>query len=436
MSRWASGSRRSGGAGTRPPNGWAPGALAALVPPPGTARLFASVIFVSSVGAGAFISVSTVYLIRVVGLSAGMVGSGLSAAGAVGLFTSVPLGSVADRIPPRNLLIALTVTFATLLCGYTQVRSFPAFLAIACLIAICQSGIAPVRGALTAELVAEGERVRIASHLRSATNLGIVLGSMSGGLVLLTGPGATSYRALMVSDAAALLVAALLLLRLPARALVQPGPAASRQPWWSVLRDGPFLAFTAQYAILALTNVVYVVGAPLWILERTHASTWVVAGLMLINCVAVALFQVRIGSRVSSLEDSRNILLRGGLVLAAACVPFVISASVGRLWADLALLVAGVVMAYGEMQVAAGSWGMAYGLAPEGRHGAYQGVFGLGLNAATLIGPLGITMLVVYLGQAGWLILGGAFVLAGCLTPWTLRLALAHPARTSQEVQL
>jgi MFS family permease len=187
--------------------------------------------------------------------------------------------------------------------------------------------------------------------------------------------------------------------------------------------------------VLALTNVIYFVGAPLWVLERTHASTWVVAGLMATGCVAVGLFQVRIGSRVSSLPDSAAIMLRGGLVLALACLPFVLSASVSRVWADVAILTAGALLAYGEMQVAAGSWGMAYGLAPEGRQGAYQGVFGLGLNAATLVGPIGITMLVVYLGRAGWLILGAAFALVGCLTPWTLRWALAHPIRTPQEAR-
>jgi hypothetical protein len=390
--------------------------------------------FVDAIGAGAFISVSTVFLVRVAGLSAGLVGAGLSAAGGVSLLLSVPMGAAADRIPPGKLLIALNIGFAALLGGYTQVRSFPAFLLVACLTGVCQAGIAPVRGALTASLGTEAERVRSASYQRSATNLGGLAGSMSGALVLMLDPSTMAFQILIGADAAALLASAILLLRLPSQISARSGQSGSRPRCWSVLRDGPFLVFTAQYSVLALTNVVYAVAAPLWILKRTHASTWVVAGLLFVNCAAVGLFQVRVGSRVGNLADSGRILRRGGLVLAAACLPFLISSSVSRIWADLVLLLAGTVMAYGEMQVAAGAWGMAFGLALPGRQGAYQGMFGLGLNAATLMGPLGITLLVVYLGPGGWLLLGAAFVAAGCLTPWTLRSALAHPIRSNQGV--
>lgn len=418
-----------------PRTDWIRDALATVVPPAGRTRVFALSTFVESIGAGAFLSVSTVYLVRVIGLSADLVGVGLSTAGTAGLLASLPLGTVADRFPPRKLLIALTVAFSALLCVYTQVRSFPVFLPIMCLTAVCQSGIGPARGAITADLAFGKERIRIASYLRSATNLGLVLGALLGGLVLASGFGPASFRTLIIADAVAVLCSALVLLRMPTRALGVGGSASSsgRQRWWGVLRDGPFLAFTAQYAVLALTNVIYFVGAPLWILERTRASTWVVAGLLVEGCVAIGLFQVRVGTRISNLQDSAAMLVRGGRTLALACLPFGISSAVGQVWADLAILTAGILLAYGEMQVAAGSWGMAYGLAPEGQQGAYQGMFGLGLNAATLIGPLGLTLLVVDVGATGWLVLAAAFILAGALTPWTLRWALAHPARASLE---
>lgn len=59
------------------------------------------------------------------------------------------------------------------------------------------------------------------------------------------------------------------------------------------------------------------------------------------------------------------------------------------------------------------AWEISFSLAPEDRHGQYQGFFGAGFTVARMLGPLLVTTVVLGWGTAGWLCLGGLFVVAG-----------------------
>jgi MFS family permease len=66
-----------------------------------------------------------------------------------------------------------------------------------------------------------------------------------------------------------------------------------------------------------------------------------------------------------------------------------------------------------EMMQAGGAWEISFGLAPDGRHGQYQGFFTSGFTVARMLGPLLVTTLILGWGTAGWLLLGGLFLVAG-----------------------
>lgn len=67
-----------------------------------------------------------------------------------------------------------------------------------------------------------------------------------------------------------------------------------------------------------------------------------------------------------------------------------------------------VLQVVAEMGQSAGSWQLSFDLAPEGRVGEYQGLFGTGVTVARTLGPLLLTALLVEWGTPGWLLLGGA----------------------------
>src|SRR5436309_14953552 len=78
------------------------GALTSLVPEPGPRRVLAVGTLVNAFGFGLVFTSMTLYFTRVLHLSNGLVGLGLTIAGLIGMFGGVPIGHLADRLGPRE----------------------------------------------------------------------------------------------------------------------------------------------------------------------------------------------------------------------------------------------------------------------------------------------------------------------------------------------
>lgn len=93
--------------------------------------------------------------------------------------------------------------------------------------------------------------------------------------------------------------------------------------------------------------------------------------------------------------------------------------------AAIVLPVGAVALIIGEMHQTVSTSEIAFELTPEGQHGQYQAFFGLGFSFAEAAGPLLLTTLVIYGKWAGWLFLGGVFLVATLLiapvVDWALR---------------
>jgi hypothetical protein len=153
---------------------------------------------------------------------------------------------------------------------------------------------------------------------------------------------------------------------------------------------------------------------PLWVVERTSAPGWTVSALLVLNTVSIVLCQVAVASRVTGLGSATRFIRYAGGMLLAACAVFATSGFGAPAWlAVVILLVAAALQAGAEMMQASGAWEISFGLAPEGRHGQYQGFFGSGFTVARMLGPLLVTTLVLGLGTVGWLVLGVVFLMAG-----------------------
>ncbi|MFB7339844.1 MFS transporter [Streptomyces hydrogenans] len=384
----------------------------------------------NSVGDGAFYVTSALYFTGVVGLSAGQVGAGLAVAWAVGSLAGVALGTLADRRGPRGTSVLLALTTAAAVAAFLLIGSFPAFLAAATLYASAQSGLAAARQALLAGLVEPEARTAVLARLQAVLNAGLAVGAALGGLALHAGTR-DAYLAVFALDAGGFLLCALLLARLPAPA---PLPAAATTaPGGSgtaVLRDRPYVVLTLLNALMLLRMPVLSLALPLWIAQRTAAPGWTVSALFVLNTAAVTLFQVRAARSVTDLDSAAGAVRGAGAVLFAACAVFAATGLPGLgAGAAVAVLVLGsVLLVVAEMRHSAGSWQLGLGLAPAGRVGQYQGFYGAGVPVARTLGPLVVTTLLVGGGPAGWLLLGGAFALAGAATgPAARRAARTRP---------
>ncbi|MEU2226711.1 hypothetical protein [Streptomyces sp. NPDC018347] len=84
--------------------------------------------------------------------------------------------------------------------------------------------------------------------------------------------------------------------------------------------------------------------------------------------------------------------------------------------AVLVALIAGCVHAAAEVIFVAAFRGLSVALMPEDAAGEYQSVARIGTAAASVLAPLVVVPLVVGVGATGWVVLAGAFVLAGAAT--------------------
>ncbi|MFD5871729.1 MFS transporter [Streptomyces sp. NPDC060322] len=398
-----------------------------LIPAPGPARGLAVSQLVNSFGDGAYYVCSALYFSQIVGLSPDRIGIGLTLAWAVGAVTGVPLGQFADRRGPKGTAVLLALATAASVAAFLLVDSFGAFALTACAYATAQSGLAAARQALLAGLVPPQDRTDVLAHLQSAVNAGLALGAAAGGLALHVGTAA-SYRSALAMDAVAFVLCALLLAALPKPAGQGSGFVSSARKL-VVLRDRPYALVAFLNMVLLLRMPLISLAIPLWIADRTAAPAWAVSALLLLNTMAVMLFQVRTAAGVRDLDSAVRAVRGGGVLMLASCGMFACTASDAPVGVLLGLLGAAAgLQVWGEMRQSAGAWQISFDLAPPGRFGQYQGFFGAGVPVARMLGPLLLTSLIVTWGVPGWLLLGALFLAAGLAMGPAVRWARSRAA--------
>ncbi|WP_375386877.1 MFS transporter [uncultured Amnibacterium sp.] len=377
-------------------------------------RRFGIAQVLSAVGDGAYLSTSAVFFTVGVGLPALQVGLGLTVAWSVGFLLAVPLGALTDRIGIRAACGAFAALVAAALATVPFVRGFVPFVAVVVVYAVGQTALTAARQAGVAALVAPEQRTAVRASLQVVQNVGIGLGAVVGSVVLALGTRPAFTVALLL-DAAAFVVAAALLLAMPAAARPPaPRPVARS----ALVHDLRFLASAAVNAVLLLYMPLLSVVLPLWVVHATAAPPLTAALAFLLNTAGVVVLQGRVARRVRTVEDGGRAVRAGGLLLLPAVVLIGGAALVPQPWLATLLVLAGVaVETVAEVRFGAGSWALSFGLAPAGTEGRYQAAWNAGVPVARAVGPLLLTGAVLGAGPVGWLGLGLAFAAAGLAMP-------------------
>ncbi|SIS54513.1 MFS transporter [Alicyclobacillus vulcanalis] len=401
-----------------------------LIPPPGLTRIFAITQMISSVGDGAYYVCVAMYFTQIVGFSPAELGSGLTLAWVIALLAGVPVGHLIDHYGPRRMGVLLAIGASLAIGSYMLVGSLPLFIIAACVYTICQRGMSAAQQAFIAAVVDKSKISETKGFIQSTFNIGLSTGAAIGGVALLIG-SRNSYLIVLALDAVSFLVYAWMMLgRLPAVARIES--SRSNQRRFTVLRDRPYMLISVINAFLMLHIPLIDVALPLWIARWTAAPHWIVAFLFLLNTVTAALFQVRISRGVIDMASATRFVRLAGVILLFSCLAFASSAGMPSLWATALLVLAAILQVLGEMVQFSGTWTISFGLAPDGKQGEYQSIFGSGLTVAELIGPLVLTSLVVYGGPIGWIRLGVVFLVAGFSMGPAVR--WAERARQSMQV--
>lgn len=395
----------------------------------------AVMVVVDSVGTGLFLAGSAVYLTRFVGLSPAQVGVGLSVSGGVGLLTMVPCGRLADRFGPRRVLAGISAWRAAGFAAYPLVQDMRGFLLVVCLLGIVDRAASPVTQDLVGTVTGPAERVRTMAVLRALRNVGLTAGVALAYLAL-AADTRVAVGTLFVGNAVSFLLVAGLVLGLPGSVdRVDPRPLGTpaARP---ALRDRPYVAVAALSAVLSSHLTLLGVALPLWVVSSTAAPTAVVAPLIALNTVLTVLLQVRVSRRAEGVRASARTLRTAGAALAACCVLLALAGTVPAPAAIAVLVAATAALTAGELLHSAGAWSLSYDLARPGQQGEYLSVFGLGISAQQVLGPVLVTGLVMSSGTTGWLALGAALTAAGIAVPgcarWAARTRDHRPGRAAR----
>jgi hypothetical protein len=410
------------------PVGWWRRAVRDL-PPAGPPRRLMVADLVSTVGTGLFVAGSTLFLIRAAGLPIRDVALGLTLAGTVGLAATLPVGRLADRYGPRQTAAAMFVLRAVAIAGFVLVDSLWSLVVIASLVLIGERGGQAAFGALVAH-VGRQDRVRLQAWLRTITNIGVAIGAGAAG-VLIARDSRAGYSALMLADAVALAIAAVVIATLPAIPR-PPAPVGARR--WPALRDRPYLAAAGLHGVLCLQYEMLTFALPVWVVTRSDAPPWIVSVLIVLNTVMVIGLQVPASRGVETPRRAAVVGRRAGWLLLGSCV--LVALSAGRpSGATIVLLVAAVaVQTMGELWQAAASFALSFDLAQEHAHGEYQAVYAVGEGLERAVAPAVLGLLCIGLGPPGWLALGAIFAIAGALLPLVVRAAERRPHPTMEVI--
>jgi MFS family permease len=383
----------------------------ALVPPSSAGRRLVVMSLINATGSGLWLTGSALFFTQVVGVTAARVGLGLSAAGVVGLLTTMPVGSLVDRFGPRRVAAALLLWRAAGFVAYAFTRGFAEFLVVACLLGAADRVMGPVMQSLVSSVVEPDERVQTMGYVTATRNAGFTLGGILAS-VMITVFGAGSYSLLVLGNAASFVLALPVLLTLRER------QAAAPQRGLSLLRsalprDRQLLQIAAVNGLLVAHFTLLTVTIPLWLVTRTSAPKTLLGVLLAINTIGASLFQVAVSKRTSTMPLAARKYRQAGVALLLCCAVVAATGLIGPAWASVLLVIAICLLTVAELTQSAAGWQVSFALAPAERRGSNLAAFSLGESAQTIVGPVLLTALVVAGGWVGWLAVGVLLFAAG-----------------------
>ncbi|WP_157748214.1 MFS transporter [Micromonospora echinaurantiaca] len=362
--------------------------------------------FVLSFGFGLYATTSVIYLTRFSHISAQQIGLALSVSGILWMLVAGSAGRTVDRVGARETAIGAGLLSAAVVPLMIFAQGFPACCAVLCALAITQKVSSVGHSALVGHLLDQDRRVKVAARNHSMSNAGLAVGSAAAGVALVVGTR-SAFVVILVVFSASLAAVNLMTRRLPK---VTPG-VVRRTNASRVSRRRGFLFLSVVIGLISIHETILVIGMPLWLLHHTRAPAPLAAWLTIANMACVVLFQVHVAQRTDSVPNARRAVAQGAIAVAAACVVIALASLPRSATIATSILLLGVLtLTYGEMRVAAGGWGLRYGIAPRAEHGLYGAIFSMGKTAETAVGPAVVTFMTGSFTILGWGILAAGFV--------------------------
>jgi hypothetical protein len=318
-------------------------------------------------------------------------------------------------------VVCALVVLGILICSYLLAHDVVTFTLLASAISAVRFAGITARAALIASVFTGPDRVRVRARIRVVTNVMVGIGALLAGISLAVGtPLAFGVAVVLVGVLTSLSALPLLSREIDfsaaeaaAKAPVAGKASEPGERPQSPFTDLRYLAVSFLVGVNATYFALLEIGMPLWVTQHTSAPDVLVAVLLATNTAVIVLTQVVASKGCHEVRTAGRAALRGALLIAAACLVFAISGSVGVLIASALLLLALLLMSGGEAFGEAGAWGLTMELAHPRNQARYQGVAEMAYAAGQTVGPLLISVTALESGARGWLVLAVMFVASG-----------------------
>ncbi len=388
-----------------------------IVSPDPTVRKLTFANYINTFGNGMFHTVGIIYFSYTVGLGAHAVAFAFTIGAAVSLAVSVPAGHLADKWSPKYVGMISFVLQGVVLGLQVFTKTWTVFVILLCLEYFVERFGQNARMSYIAQVGEGQKRVEARAYMRAVTNLGIGSGTLIAGISLAINTPA-AYKTMIVADALSFLLAAIAYSRVPN---ITPTLQEHEKFDWSVLKDHRYIIATALNGGLNLHFLIQNVAIPVWVVQETNAPRWMISGIMLLNTIAIVLFQVHTSKKADNIKAAAKSFQQASFFIAMASLVYALAHGVNALFASLFMLLGMAVHIAGELYGSNAAWMIAMDLADQRRQGVYQGIWSMGFGLTDMIGPSILVALVIGIGQLGWVILAIWFLLVGQLMRWHLR---------------
>jgi len=341
-------------------------------------------VFINFLGNGMVAPFLVIYLHFGRGLPLGLAGSAVALGGITAVSSGLVAGSMADRLGPRNILVAAMISNASAYLLYTQVTVPWQAFAVGLMVGFGTGCYGPSSQSLIASLVAAEKRQAAFAQNRVTSVVGLGAGGAIGGFIASAGLG--GYLHLLVLDSVTFLSFAALMLLLPSPRTA--APVASNGGYVTVTRDRAFLWLVAvNVALVAAGIAPMLVLLPAFAKIQTHMGEAAIGAIYAVNTLTIVAAQLPLTKLTAALP--RMLILRGaaGLWILSWLMCLAAGASLRASAAMVVIAMAVVVYALGECLYSSVMLPTAIALAPAELRGRYLGAMGLAWQSGFLIGP-------------------------------------------------
>jgi predicted MFS family arabinose efflux permease len=260
--------------------------------------------------------------------------------------------------------------------------------------------------AMVADLVPPARHEAAYAAVRVASNFGVTLGPVIGGLLL----AFSGWSALFLGVTVLAANGAILAWRyVPRRGAYAPESPPERGSLRVILADRPFLFYFASGVLASFVYVAYETVLPisLTVSHGLSAATW--GFLVVVNPALVTIFQMRLTRWTAGYSTAAKL----GVALPLMGLPFLLLS----LTAAIPMVVLVIVLfVFGEMLWIPASQSVVARLAPADVRGAYMGAFGISWSVSWALGPfLGLQVHAAAGDGATWVMFATMSLLAGAM---------------------